>query len=75
MTSAAAAPVSSGPRSGRHASGRAMPRCPLRPGEPCSLCVPGATGPQDCPTVRLVMEDPELREMLHAKQLAARGAA
>lgn len=49
--------------------------CPLRPGDPCSLCVPGATGPQDCPTVRLVMEDPELREMLHEKRMAARGAA
>lgn len=37
-------------------------RCPLRPGDPCSLCVPGATGPQDCPLVYLVMHDPELRE-------------
>jgi hypothetical protein len=39
-------------------------RCPLRPGERCGLCVPGATGPQDCPTVALVMSDPELREEL-----------
>lgn len=46
----------------------ATPRCPLRNGEPCSLCVPGAHGPQDCQTVRLVMEDPEMREMLREKQ-------
>lgn len=39
-------------------------RCPLRAGEPCTLCVPGATGPNDCPTVYLVMSDPELRERL-----------
>jgi len=38
--------------------------CPLRPGEPCTLCVPGATGPQDCPTVAEVMRDPELRARL-----------
>lgn len=57
---------------GRHNSGRAMPMCPLRPGDPCSLCVPGATGPADCPTVRLVMEDPDLREMLHEKRMAAK---
>jgi len=59
----------------RHAPGRAVPQCPLRPGDPCSLCVPGATGPQDCPTVRLVMEDPELRELLHEKRMAARAAS
>lgn len=39
------------------------PLCPLRPGDPCSLCVPGADGPHNCPTVRLVLEDPELREL------------
>jgi hypothetical protein len=38
--------------------------CPLRFGEACSLCVPGATGPHDCQTVRLVMSDPDLREEL-----------
>jgi len=45
---------------------RAVPdaQCPLRPGT-CSLCVPGATGPQDCGLVYLVMSDPELREELH----------
>lgn len=41
-----------------------MPRCPLRPGDSCSLCVPGATGPEDCPTVAEVMRDPHLRERL-----------
>jgi hypothetical protein len=30
-------------------------------GEPCTLCVPGATGPQDCGLVYLVMDDDELR--------------
>ena len=44
--------------------GKPEPRCPLRPGETCGLCVPGATGPQDCPTVALVMADPCLREEL-----------
>lgn len=40
-----------------------MPRCPLRPDDPCSLCQPGVTGPQDCGLVYLVMDDPELREL------------
>lgn len=38
--------------------------CPLRPGEYCSLCVPGANGPANCPTLAEVMRDPELREGL-----------
>lgn len=42
----------------------ATPRCPLRFGDPCSLCVPGASGPQDCPTVALVMDDDEWRAEL-----------
>ncbi|MDQ7908996.1 DUF6767 domain-containing protein [Phytohabitans sp. ZYX-F-186] len=42
------------------------PRCPVRPGEPCLLCQPGATGPQDCGLVYLVMSDPELREAVRA---------
>ena len=40
------------------------PRCPIRLGEACSLCTPGATGPQDCGLVYLVMEDTDLREEL-----------
>jgi hypothetical protein len=39
-------------------------RCPIRVGEPCTLCVPGATGPRDCGLVYLVMDDAELREAL-----------
>lgn len=42
-----------------------LPRCPIGLGEPCSLCVPGVSGPQDCGLVYLVMSDPELRERLH----------
>ena len=36
--------------------------CPLRPGQPCTLCHPEAQlGPQDCPAVAIVMDDPDLR--------------
>ena len=38
--------------------------CPIRLGESCSLCVPGATGPEDCALVAEVMRDPELRARL-----------
>ena len=47
------------------------PKCPIRPGEACSLCVPGVSGPQDCGLVYLVMSDPDLRERLHLLRLAA----
>ncbi|MDO3702829.1 hypothetical protein Q3W71_14245 [Micromonospora sp. C28SCA-DRY-2] len=40
-------------------------RCPLRPGEPCTLCQLDVTGPQDCPLVHLVMTDAELRDGVH----------
>ena len=40
------------------------PQCPIRLGEPCRLCEPGVTGPQDCGLVHLVMHDPDLREEL-----------
>lgn len=43
---------------------RPIPQCPIRLGEPCSLCVPGAHGPEDCGVVWLVMNDPDLREQL-----------
>lgn len=43
-------------------------QCPVRPGDACSLCVPGATGPQDCPLVWQVMQDPELQEILAEKR-------
>lgn len=41
-----------------------MPKCPIRPGDSCSLCQPGVQGPEDCGLVWLVMQDPELREEL-----------
>jgi len=39
-------------------------RCPIRIGDPCSLCHPGASDPQSCGLVYLVMSDPDLREEL-----------
>jgi hypothetical protein len=48
--------------------------CQVRPGEPCRLCMPGATGPADCGLAYLVMQDPDLcRELarLWAEQTAA----
>ncbi|HEX6248078.1 MAG TPA: DUF6767 domain-containing protein [Nocardioidaceae bacterium] len=39
-------------------------RCPIRVGDPCSLCHPGASGPDTCGLVYLVMSDPELRDDL-----------
>lgn len=48
------------PRSSR----AAVPMCPMRPGDPCSLCEPGVSGPQDCGLVYLVMSDPDLRAEL-----------
>jgi hypothetical protein len=45
--------------------------CPIRINEPCLLCESGATGPEDCALVWLVMQDPELRERLHEMKLAA----
>jgi hypothetical protein len=42
--------------------------CQVRPGEPCRLCVPGATGPQDCGLVYLVMTDLDLRTELARMQ-------
>lgn len=46
------------------------PKCPIRSGEACSLCVPGVLGPQDCGLVYLVMSDPDLGERLHHIRLA-----
>ena len=50
------------------------PRCPIRIGEPCTLCFPGAQGPRDCGLVYLVQSDPELREQLAAKRTEHRKA-
>ena len=45
-------------------------KCPLQPGQPCNLCNADAyNGPQDCPVVALVMDDPQLRADLDAKRL------
>ena len=49
-----------------------QPQCPIRIGEPCTLCFPGATGPQDCGLVYLVRDDEEMREELAARRRAAR---
>ena len=38
--------------------------CWIRLGEPCRLCMPGATGPTDCGLVYLVLQDPVLRDEL-----------
>ncbi|MDV3221383.1 DUF6767 domain-containing protein [Intrasporangium sp.] len=48
------------------------PKCPIRIGDPCSLCFPGATGPQDCGLVYLVQSDPELRDQLADKRREGR---
>lgn len=48
----------------RKAGSRPEPKCVVRIGEPCSLCFPGATGPQDCGLVQLVMDDRDLRAEL-----------
>jgi hypothetical protein len=47
-------------------------QCPIRPGEPCTLCQLGATGPQDCGLVYLVMTDDELRDGLHEARMRTR---
>ncbi len=45
--------------------------CPLRVGQPCTLCHPEAhRGPQDCPTVAIVMDDEELREEVMRRRRA-----
>ncbi|NUR06972.1 MAG: hypothetical protein HOQ45_08185 [Nocardioidaceae bacterium] len=51
------------------------PRCPLRPGEACTLCEPGASGPEDCPAVYLVHTDPDLRARWQAMRRTEREAA
>ena len=47
---------------------RPDPKCPLRPGEPCTLCQASVTGPQDCGLVYLIMDDPESREAFAASK-------
>ncbi len=47
-----------------------VPRCPIRTGEPCTLCQINVTGPQDCGLVYLVMNDPDLRRGLAEQRRA-----
>jgi hypothetical protein len=54
--------------------GRPQPKCPIRLGDPCSLCFPGADGPQNCGLVYLVQSDPELQELLAQKRSERRQA-
>lgn len=49
-------------------------KCPLRTGEPCTLCQLDVTGPQDCPLVFLVMGDDELRAEWASRRRAQRKA-
>lgn len=61
------------PRRPRRATRAVSAKCPLRYGEPCTLCQPGANGPEDCQTVAMVMGDPELRDMWREMNLSHRG--
>lgn len=52
-----------------------VPKCPLRPGDPCSLCQLYVTGPQDCGLVYLVMGDDAPRdELVKSRKAACRKA-
>ena len=51
-----------------------QPKCPIRDGEPCSLCFPGADGPQNCGLVYLVQSDDDLRERRRESRANARSA-
>jgi len=54
----------------------AQAQCPIQPGQPCNLCHPEAhEGPQDCPLIWLVMDDPDLRALWQEKRAAARASA
>lgn len=45
--------------------------CPLRMGQPCTLCHPEThLGPQDCPVVAMVIEDDDLRLQLVRRRSA-----
>lgn len=52
---------------------RANPICPIRDNEPCTLCFPGADGPENCGLVYLVQTDDDMREQW-AKHLKAAAA-
>lgn len=42
--------------------------CPIRPGEACTLCFPGANGPKDCGLVYLVQDDEEMAALVNAQR-------
>ncbi len=44
------------------------PPCPIRAGDLCKLCVPGATGPENCGLLYLVVSDPDLLAELLRRQ-------
>jgi hypothetical protein len=45
--------------------------CPIRVGDSCSLCMPGARGPENCGLVYLVLSDPDLRAQLELRWIRA----
>ena len=47
----------------------------MRPGDACSLCQPGVSGPEDCGLLWLVMQDRDLRERLAELQREERASA
>lgn len=53
------------------------PACPIRDGEPCSLCFPGADGPENCGLVYLVRTDDDMKEQWqeHLRKQAAQRRA
>lgn len=48
-----------------------QPKCPIRPGQPCTLCQLDVSGPADCGLVYLVMSDDELRAGVRQSARAA----
>ncbi|WP_395694292.1 DUF6767 domain-containing protein [Nocardioides sp.] len=46
--------------------------CPVRPGDPCTQCAPGASGPGSCGVVWLMLVDPDLEVELHELREEAR---
>lgn len=65
--------LTSSNRSAARTGSKPQPKCPLRPGDPCTLCQLDVTGPQDCPVVFLVRDDVELQAEWAASRRAARG--
>lgn len=49
-------------------------KCPLRPGDPCTLCQINVTGPHDCGLLYLVRNDEDLAELYRAQRRGHRRA-